>query len=169
MGTGIKLALLFILTTSMFLTACGSSNNKKGIENNDTVKSIGNTKKPGAEKMKTMKVMVGSTMFTAKLYDNKTTRTFISQLPMAVNMNELNGREKYYHLSKDLPVESTERPDTIYAGEIMCWSSNSLVLFYHTFSNSYGGYVRIGSIEDVSDFASALGRGNVQVTFANSD
>jgi hypothetical protein len=88
---------------------------------------------------------------------------------MTVDMTELNGKEKYYHLSKDLPIESMERPETIRAGEIMCWSSNSLVLFYNTFSNSYSGYVRIGYIEDVNGLASALGRGNVKVTFSISD
>ncbi|WP_165972417.1 cyclophilin-like fold protein [Paenibacillus piri] len=72
-------------------------------------------------------------------------------------------------ITKDLPVESTELPETIRAGEIMCWSSNSLVLFYHTFSNSYSGYVRIGYIKDVTGLASALGRGNVEVTFSLCD
>jgi hypothetical protein len=169
MGKGFKLILLSIMATSMLLTACGGSNNEKDTKSNDTVKFIENTKKSEVEKMKTMKIMVGSNVFTVKLYDNKTTRALLSQLPMTVDMTELNGREKYYHLSKDLPVESSERPETIHAGEIMCWSSNSLVLFYNTFSNSYSGYVRIGYIEDVSDLASSLGKGNVQVTFATSD
>lgn len=60
MGKGFKLTLLSLLTTSMFLTACGSSNNEKDTENNDTVKFIENTKKSEAEKMKTIKIMVGS-------------------------------------------------------------------------------------------------------------
>jgi hypothetical protein len=127
------------------------------------------TIKSQVKKMKTMKILIGSTVFLAKLYDNKTAQTFISQLPMTVDMTELNSKEKYYHLSKDLPVESTERPETICAGEIMCWSSNSLVLFYNTFSNSYNGYVRIGYIEDINGLASALGRGDVKVTFSLSD
>ena len=44
-----------------------------------------------------------------------------------------------------------------------------VVLFYTTFSNSYGGYVRLGHIEDISGLASALGTGSVQVTFSVSD
>lgn len=169
MGKGVKLILLSIMTTAMLLTACSGSNNEKDTKSNETVKFIENTKKSEVEKMKTMKIMVGNNVFTAKLYDNKTARALISQLPMKVDMTELNGREKYYHLSKDLPVESTERPETIHAGEIMCWSSNSLVLFYNTFSNSYNGYVKIGYIEDVSNLASSLGKGNVRVTFTISD
>jgi hypothetical protein len=84
---------------------------------------------------------------------------------MTVNMSELNGKEKYYHLLEKLPVRTTETPATIHAGEIMCWSSNSLVLFYNTYANSYGGYVKLGFIEDISGLKEALGQGNVQVTF----
>ncbi len=80
-------------------------------------------------------------------------------------MSELNGREKYYHLPENLPSPVTEKPATIRAGEIMLWSSNSLVLFYSTFSNSYGGYVKLGYVEDATGLESALGSGSVQVTF----
>lgn len=118
------------------------------------------------EKMITMNIKVGNKTFTAKMYDNETTQALIAQLPMTVTMSELNGREKHYSLSSDLPAKSTEKSATINAGEIMCWSSNNLVLFYNTFSNSYGGYVKLGYIEDISGFASALGTGSVQVTFS---
>lgn len=120
------------------------------------------------KKMITMNIKVGNKTFTAKMYDNETTQALIAQLPMTVNMSELNGREKYYNLSSNLPAKSTESPATINAGEIMCWSSNNLVLFYTTFSNSHGGYVKLGYIEDISGLASALGTGSVQVTFSVS-
>ena len=117
----------------------------------------------------TMNVTVGAKTFAAQMLDNETTRAFMALLPMTVNMSELNGNEKYYRLPNDLPTKATERPATIYAGEIMCWSSSNLVLFYSTFSNSYSGYVRLGRIEDISGFASALGPGSVQVTFSASE
>lgn len=60
---------------------------------------------------------------------------------------------------------TTETPDRINAGDIMCWSGNCLVLFYETFSNSYGGYIRLGYVNDPSGFAAALGNNNVQVSF----
>lgn len=136
---------------------------------NNTNQTNSTQEATGEKKMITMNITVGNKTFTAKMYNNETTQAFIKQLPMTVNMSELNGREKYYHLSSNLSAESTETPATINAGEIMCWSSNNLVLFYNTFSNSYGGYIKLGYIEDVSGLASALGTGNVQVTFAISD
>jgi hypothetical protein len=84
-------------------------------------------------------------------------------------MSDLNGREKYYHLPEDLPSPSMENPATIHAREIMLWSANSLVLFYATFSNSYGGYVKLGYVEGVTGLAAALGSGSVQVTFTVSN
>ena len=115
--------------------------------------------------MITIKISVGSAAFPAKLYDNETTRALLAQFPLTLSMSELNGREKYYHLPKDLPAARTEMPPTIQAGEIMLWSSNSLVLFYNTFSNSYGGYVKLGYVENVAGLAAALGSGSVQVIF----
>ena len=110
-------------------------------------------------------ITVGSTTFPAKLYDNPTTRALLAQFPLKLTMSELNGREKYYHLPNKLPAERTETPATIQAGEIMLWSSDSLVLFYNTFSNTYGGYVKLGYVEDVTGLTTALGSGSVQVTF----
>ena len=113
-------------------------------------------------------ISVGGSSFSAKLYDNETTRALLAQFPLTLDMSELNGREKYYHLSENLPSPLTEKPATIYAGEIMLWSSNSLVLFYNTFSNSYGGYVKLGYVEHVTGLADALGSGSIQVTFTVS-
>ncbi|WP_019879965.1 cyclophilin-like fold protein [Succinispira mobilis] len=142
-----------------------TSNSKPLTESNHS-KQTGNVE---SEKMINAKITVGDKVFPVKLYNNETTRALIVKLPMTVSMTELNGREKYYHLSENLPVKSTETPATIHAGEIMCWSSNSLVLFYNTFSNSNGGYVRLGYIEDISGLKEVLGKGDVQVTFEISN
>jgi hypothetical protein len=115
--------------------------------------------------MKTILITMGSAAFPAKLYDNETTRALLAQFPLKLDMSELNGREKYYHLPENLHAERTETPATIQAGEIMLWSSDSLVLFYKTFANSYGGYVKLGYVEDVTGLATALGSGSAQVTF----
>jgi hypothetical protein len=113
-----------------------------------------------------MNVTVGAKTFAAQMLDNETTRALLARLPMTVNMSELNGKEKYYVLPNDLPAETTETPATIYAGEIMRWSTNTLVLFYSTFANSYSGYVRLGRIEDIAGLVTALGSGSVLVTFS---
>lgn len=121
------------------------------------------------DNMISINIAVGSTKFTAKLYDNETTQALVAQFPMTIKMDELNGQEKCYYLSENLPAASTQRPATIHAGDIMLWSGNCLVLFYKTYSNSYGGYVPLGTVDDPSNLASALGSGNVQVTWSLAD
>lgn len=110
-------------------------------------------------------IIVDDSTFTATLYNNETTQALVAEFPMTIQMNELSGLEKFNDLSEDLPAASTERPATIHAGDIMCWSGNTLVLFYQTFSNSHN-YVPLGSVDDPSNLAAKLGSGNVQVTWS---
>jgi hypothetical protein len=110
-----------------------------------------------------MNIQIGSKTFTATLYDNPTVAALTGMLPLTVEMTELNGNEKYFHLAKDLPVDAA-KPGTIHAGDLMLWQSNSLVLFYKTFSTSYS-YTRIGRIDNASGIAAAVSSGNVKVRF----
>lgn len=109
-------------------------------------------------------ISIGDARYTATLEDNLAARAFAALLPMTVTMTEMNGNEKYYNLSGDLPTD-TFRPGTIQAGDLLLWGSNTVVLFYETFSSSYS-YTRLGKIANPDGLAAALGRGNVSVTFS---
>ena len=108
-------------------------------------------------------IIIGSKTFTATLADSETGEAFAVLLPLSVTMNELNGNEKYHYLSSSLPTAAYQ-PGTIHAGDLMLYGNNCVVLFYETFNTSYS-YTRIGSIDDPSGLASALGSGNVSVRF----
>ncbi|WDF77210.1 cyclophilin-like fold protein [Mucilaginibacter sp. KACC 22773] len=110
-----------------------------------------------------MKITIASRTFTAKLLENPTAAAFKAMLPMTINMNELNGNEKYFDLSEDL-VRNASNPGTIHAGDLMLYGSNTLVLFYKTFSTPYS-YTRIGHIDDITGLAAALGSKGVTVNF----
>ena len=84
-------------------------------------------------------------------------------LPMTLEMNELNGNEKYHFLSGELPTAS-EQPSEIRVGDIMLYGSNCVVLFYKTFPSSYS-YTRIGRIDDVAGLQEAVGSAGVTVQF----
>jgi hypothetical protein len=113
--------------------------------------------------MNKIKVTIGSRTFTAIFFDNSTVAALKAMLPLTVEMTELNGNEKYFHLAKELPADSA-KPETIHAGDLMLWQSNSLVLFYKTFSTSYS-YTKLGRIDDVAGLATAVGSGSVKVRF----
>ena len=110
-------------------------------------------------------IFIGSKTFSATLADSETGEAFAALLPLTVTMNELNGNEKYHYLSSSLPTDSYH-PGTIHAGDLMLYGNNCVVLFYETFSTPYS-YTRLGTIDNPSGLAEALGVGNVSVRFEN--
>ncbi len=78
-------------------------------------------------------------------------------------MHDVNRNEKAFALSSDLPTADIN-PRTIRTGDLMIWSSRTLVVFYKSFSTSYS-YTSLGQINDPAGLAEALGAGNVTVSF----
>lgn len=146
--------LLFLAFLAVSLVSCASCSKSTA-----TVESNNNTNPTGSK----MKIKIGNSTFTATLYDNTTVTAFKSMLPLSVNMIELNGNEKYVDLPKTLPTNASN-PGTIQNGDLMLYSSSTLVLFYKTFSTSYS-YTKLGRVDDVSGLLAALGTGNVAVSF----
>lgn len=110
-----------------------------------------------------LKITAGTNVFTATLYDNATATVFKRTLPMTVNMNELNGNEKYFDLPDNLPANASN-PGTIQTGDLMLYGSNTLVLFYKSFSTSYS-YTKLARIDNPAGLTTALGSGNIKVKF----
>lgn len=110
-----------------------------------------------------IKISINSQIFTATLLDNKSAKAFKEMLPLKIKMTELNGNEKYCDLNKSLPTNPSN-PKTIKNGDLMLYGSETLVLFYKTFSTSYS-YTKLGQIDDASGLASAVGTQDTTVTF----
>ncbi|MBB6131153.1 cyclophilin-like fold protein [Mucilaginibacter lappiensis] len=143
--------LLLIITSALIFTSfsCAKEKNEEAVTSSDTLTSH------------KMIIKVNSQTFTATLLDNKTTQAFKQLLPMTIHMTELNGNEKYFDLSQSLPTEASN-PGNIKNGDIMLYGSKSLVLFYKTFQTSYD-YTKVGTVNNVEDYAAALSTGNVTV------
>ncbi|WP_295874250.1 cyclophilin-like fold protein [uncultured Akkermansia sp.] len=110
-----------------------------------------------------IKITVGSSTFTATLSDNAAAAAFQALLPLTLKMEDVNGNEKFYRLSRPLPVAAVN-PGIVHEGDLMLWGAEGLVLFYKTFSTSYN-YTRLGRIDNAAGLAGALGSGDVEVTF----
>ena len=144
--------------------ASGVSENSSADEHNI---SQGNSTKEAAteETMNTINIIVGGSTFVATLENNDTSKAFIKQLPLTVDMSELHGNEKYNYLSNNLPANTASCPEIINEGDLMLYGKNCLVIFYKTFNTSYS-YVKLGHINNTTGLEKALGLGNVQIIFS---
>jgi len=149
-----KLSFLMVVAFLSMMVCSASSCDKNDHSNTENTTPMANGK---------IKIKVGSQIFTATFIDNNSAKAFKEMLPLTINMIELNGNEKYYDLPNSLSTNSSN-PGTIKNGDLMLYGSKTLVLFYKTFSTSYS-YTKLGSVDDVTGLASALGSGNVTVTF----
>ena len=147
--------LLILAFFAVSLISCASCSKKTSPAHNNS----NNTNPTGSK----MTIKIGNSTFSATLYDNATVTAFKSLLPMTENMVELNNNEKYVDLPRSLPANASN-PGTIQNGDLMLYGSSTLVLFYKTFSTSYS-YTKLGRIDDVTGLVTALGTGNVSVTF----
>ncbi len=172
MKNSIKIIVLLI---SIFMLCNLSSCNSIDTINseNDTAQQITKSKQTeNSQKTITSKnenveitdiqITLGEKSYTVKMYDNASAKELIDRLPITIEMQELNGNEKYYYFENDFPTNE-EVVKNIKSGELMLYGSDCLVLFYKDFSTSYN-YTRLGVIEDPSALAEDVGKENITVT-----
>ncbi|NIJ72083.1 MULTISPECIES: cyclophilin-like fold protein [unclassified Xanthomonas] len=111
-----------------------------------------------------MWMTVGDRRFLITLADNAAARAFAAQLPLALDMDELNGNEKHAELPQPLPA-APHRPGTIRPGDLMLYRTQTLVVFYARFASAYS-YTRLGWVDDPAGLAQALGGRRVRVAFS---
>jgi hypothetical protein len=111
-----------------------------------------------------MWMTVGKRRFAITLTDNAAARAFAGQLPLTLDMSELNGNEKHGELPKALPANAS-RPGTIRNGDLMLYGSDTLVVFYLAFNSSYS-YTRLGRVDNPDGLSQALGPRGVRVVFS---
>ena len=112
-----------------------------------------------------MWMIVGEHRFAITLANANAARALAAQLPLTLEMAELNGNEKHADLSQALPTDAS-RPGTLHNGDLMLYGSNTLVVFYKTFRSSYS-YTRLGRVNDPAGLEQVLGQGSVRIVFSN--
>lgn len=159
------IAGLLSFTFSGF-ASCSGDNPELNPDTGETVmpeKPDNNSDNDNSPMNNQLKITVGRASFSVTLADNATAAAFEALLPLTLNMSEMNGNEKYYYLTEDLPTAASH-PGTIQAGDLMLYGSSCIVLFYESVRTSYS-YTRIGRVDNASGLAAALGSGSVNVTF----
>lgn len=157
--------LLAVLLCTGLLAGCGGG--QKASSDQTSSKTVSEESRsetqPGGTETMNLEIRTGGKTFSAVLYDRSCGRALAKLLPMTVDMQELNGNEKFYNLPEALPTDE-EEIGSIHAGDLMLYGSDCLVLFYKDFQTAYR-YTKLGRVTDVSGLEKALGSGDVQVTF----
>lgn len=149
----------FLTLVALLVTfACCTASCSKGEE---TIASLNNNNENTSSS--TMKITIGTAVFSATLYDNASANSFKARLPLTLDMRELNGNEKYFDLANSLPTNASPS-GSIKVGDLTLYGDKTLVLFYKNFNTSYS-YTRLGAIDNPTGLAAALGTGNVVVKF----
>lgn len=156
-----KSFLIFLLGFSFIIASASCKRDTLVLNEPESGETEHNNNESGNAMSNRLKIKIGSRTFNATLADNPTAIAFKALLPLTIDMTELNGNEKFFRLSKNLPINPSV-PSSIQAGDLMMYGSNTLVLFYEAFTTSYS-YTKIGKINDISGLIVALGSGEIKV------
>ena len=131
-------------------------------ENSDISTSDNNNTQEDETGMK-MNVQIGDYHFTATLERNHAVNELIEMMkegPVTIEMSDYSGFEKVGPLGKGLTTDNHQTTTT--EGDSVLYNGDQIVIFYG--SNSWS-YTRIGKIDDLTDWKTALGSGDVTAVF----
>lgn len=129
---------IIVLLTLLLITGC----KKEAPE-------VKNDKSKDKEVISFMKMTINNEEYQVKLDSNEATNQLLDKLPLELEMDELNGNEKYTYLDFSLTTNEYN-PKTINKGDVMLFGNNCLVIFYKNFNTSYS-YTKIGHIDNLKD------------------
>lgn len=143
-----KLWFIAALVAVLCVSGCGAESSRAEQKNASAV---------------TIKLNISQQEYTAVLEDNPAVRQLMAKSPMILEMEELNGNEKYYQFAESFPA-ADEDIGQIHAGDIMLFAGHYVVIFYKDFPSQYR-YTRLGHIDNPQGLAEALGPGKAVVSF----
>ena len=161
-----KLWFIAALVAVLCVSGCGAESSRAEQKNASavTVKSLESIETKGESTVANhIKLNISQHDYTAVLEDNPATRQLMAKFPMTLEMEELNGNEKYYKFAESFPA-ADEDIGQIHAGDIMLFASHYVVIFYKDFPSQYR-YTRLGHIDNPKGLAEALGPGKAVVSF----
>lgn len=118
-----------------------------------------------AESGMKIKLTVGDKVLTATLIDSKTTRDFISLLPLTLTLKDYAGTEKISDLPKRLSTGDTPSGSDPSVGDIAYYAPwGNLAIFYRDFGYS-SGLVILGKIDSGIETLNVPGSVRVMIEF----
>ena len=106
------------------------------------------TSQPAASETQ-IRVIVGDTVLTGRLWDNPTARDLIAQLPLT--FRDFNGVEKIAQLPRKLSMDGVPAGDDPLPRDIGYYAPSGDVVFYYDDVGYFNGIVRIGQFDGSVD------------------
>jgi hypothetical protein len=161
------LSLLLVFAMAFSLASCGgkdgsnskrddnTTNNRVANEADTTNETNNQVAQPSApstadnhgSKDVRIKLMFNNEEFTVKMYDNPTSRDFLSRLPLTLTFKEFGGFEKLTILDKGLSTEDAPPGDDPEVGDFGYYAPWKDVNMYYKDWSYSGGLVKLGKIE----------------------
>ena len=114
-----------------------------------------------------IRVIIGNTVLTARLWDNATARDLIAQLPLTLTFRDFNGVEKIAHLPRKLSMGGVPPGDDPFPRDISYYNPSDDLVFYDDVGY-FTGIVRIGQFDgSVDAIAGQTGNFTARIERAN--
>lgn len=98
-----------------------------------------------------IRVIIGDTALTGRLWDNATARDLIAQLPLTLTFRDFNGVEKLAPLPRKLSLDGVPAGDDPLPRDIGYYAPSGDVVFYYDDVGYFSGIVRIGQFDGSVD------------------
>ena len=138
-----RLMKLWMLAVLFSLVSCGDDNV--------------NAAEPVVDTAHRLSIVIGSHTVTAILYDNPTTRDFISRLPLTVDLSDYASTEKVFTPSPGLTTSGSPSGLNPKAGDIALYAPWGSVAIYYRNGTSSGSLIPIGRIQGSTNVLNVSG------------
>jgi len=138
--------ITLLISISLPLASCSADDNDTSI--------------PPVSSQQRIKITFGENVVTARIYDNATSRDFIAQLPLTIDMEDFAGAEKIFYPPQKLSTADRQAVGDPAIGDINVYAPwGNIAIFYKNYSGSRD-LIRIGRIEEGMDALSVPGKIN---------
>jgi hypothetical protein len=102
-----------------------------------------------------VRVIIGNTVLTGRLWDNATARDLITQLPLTLTFRDFNGVEKIGLLPRKLSMDGVPPGDDPLPHDIGYYNPSGDLVFYYDDVGYFNGIVRLGQFDNNMDAISS--------------
>jgi hypothetical protein len=115
-----------------------------------------------------IRVIIGNTVLTGRLWDNATARDLLAQLPLTLTFRDFNGVEKIARLPRKLSMDGVPAGDDPFPRDIGYYNPSGDLVFYYDDVDYFTGIVRLGQFDGgVDAIESQTGAFTATIELAN--